>query len=126
MEETPLKTQIGGSHYKEFLYQPIVLIKNLDLNHFQACILKYVLRHKFKNGKEDLQKAAHYVQLARTLKPINHCVLYGESRRQIIIFLERNDLTDIFFLDFMTALCLQDWDKVESTIKKLEDAYSEK
>ncbi len=31
--------------------------------HYEAALLKYVLRWRYKNGVEDLRKAMHYIQL---------------------------------------------------------------
>lgn len=59
----PLSTQVGGAHYKGQGIQPVEF---LERNHFPfsaACAIKYVFRWKLKNGKEDLQKAHHFLEL---------------------------------------------------------------
>jgi len=58
-----LATQIGGSHYKGYAIQPIEYIMKNNLNYCQANIIKYATRYKDKNGKEDLEKIKHYVDL---------------------------------------------------------------
>lgn len=55
--------QIGGDHYKKYAIQPIEFISNNNIPYIEANVLKYVLRHKDKNGKEDLLKARHYIDL---------------------------------------------------------------
>jgi hypothetical protein len=38
------------------------LVVRTELNYFEGQITKYVLRHRFKNGLQDLQKAAHFLE----------------------------------------------------------------
>ena len=59
----PLETQVGGSHYKEFKIQPVEFIHANKLDFLQGNIIKYTMRHKKKNGKQDLLKARHYLDL---------------------------------------------------------------
>lgn len=67
-ESTPIKSaldvQEGGNHYKTLGIQPVEYIQANGLDYFQGNIVKYVTRHKSKNGAEDLKKAIHYCQLA--------------------------------------------------------------
>lgn len=66
---TPVKsafdTQEGGSHYssKPDGYQPFQISKALDLNPVEHTVLKYLLRHRDKNGKVDLLKAKHCLDI---------------------------------------------------------------
>lgn len=61
--------QVGGSWYKKLDIQPIEFImQNEDALHPTDAfmlnnVLKYVLRHREKNGEEDLEKAIHYIEL---------------------------------------------------------------
>lgn len=59
-----LENQVGGDHYKKLAVQPVELIVNLHLDYFVGNIVKYVTRHRFKNGIEDIKKAIHYCELA--------------------------------------------------------------
>lgn len=63
-----LDRQFGGDHYKLRPYQPVQLWQALDLNGFQAAIVKYVTRHRDKNGEGDLNKAEHFFELMTELK----------------------------------------------------------
>lgn len=58
-------TQEGGSHYssKPDGYQPFQISKALDLNPVEHTVLKYLLRHRGKNGKVDLLKAKHCLDI---------------------------------------------------------------
>jgi hypothetical protein len=62
-----LNTQEGGSHYKDMLIQPVEFIVKNDLAFLEANVIKYVCRHRQKNGIEDLNKAIHYLELAKEL-----------------------------------------------------------
>ncbi|MFG5778017.1 DUF3310 domain-containing protein [Comamonas sp. J-3] len=63
-----LDTQQGGSHYRDMKIQPIEFINANGLDFFQGNMLKYLCRHKAKNGVEDLRKVIHYAQLAIELQ----------------------------------------------------------
>ncbi len=54
--------QIGGVHYKNLPIQPTEYIQKNNLTFIEGNIIKYVTRHRHKNGKEDLMKALHYLQ----------------------------------------------------------------
>lgn len=60
---TALDIQVGGDHYKRFKIQPIEFCQMNKLDVCQSNIIKYVCRHNFKNGLEDLKKAKHYIDL---------------------------------------------------------------
>lgn len=63
-------TQVGGTHYQGYDYQPIELIEDLKLNFTEGCILKYAIRFRDKGGKDDLLKALDCVkrELIKLLK----------------------------------------------------------
>ena len=65
---TPYDTQVGGDHYKGMAIQPIEFIHANGLDFFQGNMVKYAVRHKSKNGAEDLRKVIHYAQLALELQ----------------------------------------------------------
>ena len=56
-------TQVGGSHYLKAI-QPWDIIRAWGLGFHRGNIIKYVLRAPGKNGKEDLEKAKHYLEYA--------------------------------------------------------------
>ena len=64
----PLDVQISGDHYKSLGIQPVEYIHVNNLDYFQGNVVKYVTRHKSKNGADDLRKAIHYCQLALKLQ----------------------------------------------------------
>ena len=56
-----LAVQEGGNHYKDLKIQPWQIITANGLDFFEGNVVKYVMRHKSKNGIEDLKKAKHYL-----------------------------------------------------------------
>ena len=63
MEQSAKEKQIGGRHYKSLPIQPVDFCQKNQLNYCESNIIKYVTRHKTKNGIEDLLKAKHYINL---------------------------------------------------------------
>lgn len=59
-----LQTQVGGNHYKDMVIQPIEFTMKNKLGFLEGNIIKYVARHLAKNGRQDLEKAKHYIELA--------------------------------------------------------------
>ena len=57
------KKQIGGSHYKDMVVQPSEFINKNKLLFAEENAIKYICRHTTKNGKEDLEKAKHYIDM---------------------------------------------------------------
>lgn len=55
--------QVGGNHYKDFVIQPAEFIHKNGIGFLEGNVIKYVCRHATKNGKDDLLKARHYIDL---------------------------------------------------------------
>jgi len=55
--------QIGGVHYKKFKIQPSKFVIENELLYPEGCVIKYIIRHRLKNGKEDLLKAKHFIDM---------------------------------------------------------------
>lgn len=71
---TALNKQVSGTHYKDLAIQPIEYIHANGLDFFQGNVVKYVTRHKAKNGKADIEKAIHYLEMILQLQ-------YGEETK---------------------------------------------
>lgn len=67
-ESSALDKQVSGNHYKGCKIQPIEYIHANGLDYFQGNVVKYVTRHKDKNGKADIEKAIHYLELILELQ----------------------------------------------------------
>ncbi len=63
-----LDVQEGGNHYKDLKIQPVEYIHANGLDFFQGNVVKYVTRHKAKNGEQDIRKAIHYLNLILELQ----------------------------------------------------------
>ncbi len=55
--------QHGGSHYQKYKIQPSKFVVANKLLYPEGCAIKYIIRHQDKNGKEDLLKAIHFIEM---------------------------------------------------------------
>ena len=62
-KNNPLEKQISGSHYKNYKVQPVEFCQRNKLNYCESAAIKYLCRHRDKNGIDDLRKAKHYIEL---------------------------------------------------------------
>jgi hypothetical protein len=58
-----LGQQTGGDHYKRLKIQPVEYITANKIPFIEGCVIKYLTRHRTKNGSEDIQKAIHFLEL---------------------------------------------------------------
>ena len=58
-----LEKQVGGKHYRNMKIQPAHFINENKLLFAEGNAIKYICRHRFKNGKEDLEKAVHFIEM---------------------------------------------------------------
>ena len=59
----PLLKQVGGSHYCAMVIQPVEFCQKNGLGFCESSAIKYLCRHKRKNGVQDLEKAIHFIQI---------------------------------------------------------------
>lgn len=69
---TALDRQEGGAHYKSMKIQPLEYIVGNNIPYCEANVIKYVSRHREKNGAQDIRKAIHYLELILQMQ-------YGEE-----------------------------------------------
>lgn len=62
-QESALAVQVGGGHYKTLAIQPVEFCMSNDYDFAAASIVKYVTRHRSKNGKQDIEKALHFARI---------------------------------------------------------------
>ena len=55
--------QIGGKHYKKMKIQPSEFVHKNNMLFAEGNVIKYICRHPFKDGKQDLLKAIHYCEM---------------------------------------------------------------
>ena len=58
-----LDHQVSGDHYRTMAIQPVEYITRNKLPFLEANVVKYVTRWRRKNGRQDLQKAIHCLEL---------------------------------------------------------------
>jgi hypothetical protein len=52
-----------ASPYRSYAIQPVEFIEKNGLRWCEGNVVKYVCRHRMKNGLEDLLKARHYLEM---------------------------------------------------------------
>jgi len=55
--------QIGGTHYQKFKIQPSKFVIENELLYPEGCVIKYILRHRLKGKRQDLEKAIHFIEM---------------------------------------------------------------
>ena len=59
----PYDKQIGGDHYQNMKIQPAEFINKNEMKFAEGNAIKYICRHINKGGKQDLEKAKHYIDM---------------------------------------------------------------
>ena len=59
----PLLEQVGGDHYKNLKIQPLEFVHRNRIPFIEGTVIKYVCRHRAKNGREDIEKAIHLLNI---------------------------------------------------------------
>ena len=63
-----LAVQVGGGHYKDLVIQPVEYCHKNKLGPCETAVVKYITRWKAKGGKQDLEKAKHFIDLLMELE----------------------------------------------------------
>lgn len=63
MKKRASDVQVGGDHYSKYAIQPAHFFHANQTPYLEASAMLYVLRHRDKNGIEDLRKAKHTIDL---------------------------------------------------------------
>ena len=64
-EDRSVSKQIGGNHYSKLAIEPVEYILENNLGYLEGNVIKYVTRHRDKNGLEDIDKAIHYLEMIK-------------------------------------------------------------
>jgi len=56
-----LQEQVGGKHYKGMKIQPAEFINENHLEFAEGCVIKYVCRHKKKDGEQCISNKLHNI-----------------------------------------------------------------
>jgi hypothetical protein len=60
--------QIGGDHYRTLAIQPSEFIHKNGLDWYSGNAIKYIVRHRLKGGRQDIEKAIHYLELLMSVE----------------------------------------------------------
>lgn len=71
--------QVGGTHYKGAAVQPWDIFMQYQLDPWSANVVKYILRFPKKAGKQDLEKAKHYIEYLLVNYDRVYSVYYKET-----------------------------------------------
>lgn len=69
--------QVGGHHYRA-AYQHWDWCVDISMAYLEGCATKYVLRWKQKGGRQDLEKARHFVEKIRAAR-LDPAVAYANT-----------------------------------------------
>ena len=68
VEIKPMDNQVGGNHYSKLAIGPAEYCQKNRLNYCESAVIKYVTRHRDKNGAEDIRKAMHFLEMLLELE----------------------------------------------------------
>ena len=63
LSTSPYQKQVGGKHYIKYKIQPSEFVVENKLLYPEGSVIKYILRHQDKGGKQDLEKAIHFIEM---------------------------------------------------------------
>jgi hypothetical protein len=63
-----LGKQVAGSHYKSMAIQPAEFCQRNRLPYLESCVVRYITRHGRKNGRQDIEKAIHCLEMLLDLE----------------------------------------------------------
>lgn len=115
--------QVGGEHYKKFQYQPWDFIMDYDIPFALGLAIKYVIRHREKNGKNDLEKAIHCIKKAQERNLDRNCIVketdfYYKPQKFIMFF----DQFGLFESRIIKEICKYKFNDAIKTIGFLIDS----
>ena len=53
---------VGGDHYTRCAIQPFEIVRRNSLDYWEGNVVRYILRHRWKNGLEDILKLKQHVE----------------------------------------------------------------
>ena len=86
----PSNRQEGGDHY-DMAIQPTEFIFKNKLGFIEGNVIKYLCRHRQKNGAEDIIKAIHYLELILEYEYNESDLLQRRLRQERATPCERHD-----------------------------------
>ena len=65
-----IKENVSPDYYARYDIEPISFIMRNQIPYAEGNVIKYVLRHDMKGGKEDIDKAIRYLEMIKEEKYI--------------------------------------------------------
>ena len=63
-----IKENVSPDYYARYDIEPISFIMRNQIPYAEGNVIKYVLRHDMKGGKEDIDKAIRYLEMIKEEK----------------------------------------------------------
>jgi len=63
-----IKENVSPDYYARYDIEPVSLIMRNQIPFAEGSVIKYVLRHDMKGGKEDIDKAIRYLEMIKEEK----------------------------------------------------------
>jgi len=86
--------QVGGDHYKASDNQPWDLISRHGIGFLEGSVIKYVSRWRGKNGREDLEKAHHFLMKIEEVEQEGYTPAGDCGPRVLNDYFLANEITD--------------------------------
>lgn len=122
MSKPALAIQPGGDHYRKCAIQPIEFITTNGWGFIEGNILKYLTRFAAKNGRQDLEKANHYLDLGDQLPRQKRITGEGFASIPIEDFIAANGIECPDQVD--AIMCLEQWVSWNADAKSYIDLKS--
>ena len=71
-----IKENVSPDYYARYDIEPISFIMRNNIPYAEGNVIKYVLRHDMKGGKEDIDKAIRYLEMIKEEK-------YSEKSQEV-------------------------------------------
>lgn len=128
--ENPLDTQVGGAHYKGCGMQPIELSEGVRMFPSTSSVLRYIVRHKEKNGKQDLLKIFHYCDFIEKYYNwylgVEDDPTGDKTNFLFYKFIKSNPQLDNNQIQVILAIQYEDLETIRThTLKEIEEIYPE-
>jgi len=99
-----LDQQVGGKHYKDLKIQPIEYAQANQMNACEFSVVKYITRHKFKDGLKDLEKGKHFIDMLIQME-------YPQPEKE----------DEIFFSEGMVTMTAERYERMSLEIRKFKN-----
>jgi len=100
IDKEALREGVGKqSHYMDCAIQPIEYIIANDMNFLEGNVIKYIARHRRKNGAEDLKKAQQY---------LDWLMENPRGKARLTYVIDPAEFTRANNLDFLEAMVIGD------------------